>query len=81
MVKCWTPVNSRRAHRRAKYDYKYMCMPNFLPWCFKGGVAPPTFFGKDAKLPPQALLAIDGIDVSHMKHDAVSGLLTESCTS
>ena len=48
MVKCWTPDGLIGAR---EYDYKYMCMPNFLPWCGKGGVAPPTFFGKDAKLP------------------------------
>ena len=34
-----------------KYDYGYLCKPSLLPWCTKGGVPPPYFFGKDAKLP------------------------------
>ena len=31
------------------YDYKYLCLPS-MPWS-RGGVAPPQFLGKDARLP------------------------------
>eukprot|EP00965_Chrysotila_dentata_P175676 5799670-Pleurochrysis_carterae.AAC.1 len=31
------------------YDFRYLCTPS-MPWR-KGGVAPPVFIGKDAKLP------------------------------
>ena len=31
------------------YNYKYLCLPS-MPWS-RGGVAPPQFLGKDARLP------------------------------
>ena len=33
----------------SSYNYKYLCLPS-MPWS-RGGVAPPQFLGKDARLP------------------------------
>ena len=57
------------------YDYKYLCLPS-MPWS-RGGVAPPQFLGKDARLP--LLLAL----VMGFQHALamVAGIATSSGSS
>ena len=40
----------------SSYNYKYLCLPS-MPWS-RGGVAPPQFLGKDARLPLLLALVI-----------------------